>query len=98
MLNFLGRLDRLIYIGPPSVNERLSILQVLGKTTRLSPSIDLQIVAEKSEGYTGADLKAMIRKAGLIALKRLKNINEESLVIEYEDIEQALIPSLPLLK
>ncbi|CAO3606934.1 unnamed protein product [Cunninghamella echinulata] len=93
-----GRLDRLIYIGPPSVNERLSILQVLGKATRLSPSIDLQMIAEKSEGYTGADLKAMIRKAGLIALKRLKNKNGEPLVVEYHDIEQALIPSLPLLK
>ncbi|CAO3639005.1 unnamed protein product [Cunninghamella blakesleeana] len=90
-----GRLDRLIYIGPPSVNERLSILQVIGKSTQLSPSIDLRVIAEKTEGYTGADLKAMIRKAGLNTLKRSKYKENESLIIEYHDIEQALIPSLP---
>ncbi|RCH79510.1 hypothetical protein CU098_001732, partial [Rhizopus stolonifer] len=80
-----GRLDRLIYIGPPSVQERLEILKVLGQKTRLDSTVDLEKIAQLSEGYTGADLKAIIRKAGLIALK------EKAKIIRQEHIECALL-------
>ncbi|CAO3697503.1 unnamed protein product [Rhizopus stolonifer] len=80
-----GRLDRLIYIGPPSVQERLEILKVLGQKTRLDSTVDLEKIAQLSEGCTGADLKAIVRKAGLIALKEKAN------VIRQEHIECALL-------
>ncbi|CEG76268.1 hypothetical protein RMATCC62417_11187 [Rhizopus microsporus] len=79
-----GRLDRLVYIGPPNVEEREQILCVLGKQTRLGPDVDLERVAQLTEGYTGADLKAVIRKAGLLALKT------QSLEVKQEHIEEAL--------
>lgn len=79
-----GRLDRLIYIGPPDVDEREQILQVLKQSTKLDPSVDLKRIAQLSEGYTGADLKAVIRKAGLLALK------SQATFITQEHIECAL--------
>ncbi|KAG0739426.1 hypothetical protein G6F57_005107 [Rhizopus arrhizus] len=79
-----GRLDRLIYIGPPNVDEREQILQVLKQSTKLDPSVDLKRIAQLSEGYTGADLKAVIRKAGLLALK------SQATSITQEHIECAL--------
>ncbi|KAI9265619.1 P-loop containing nucleoside triphosphate hydrolase protein [Sporodiniella umbellata] len=78
-----GRLDRRVYIGPPSIEERLEILQVLGEKTRLDPAVDLERIAELTEGCTGAGLKAIIRKAGLTALKK------RSSTIQQEDIENA---------
>ncbi|KAI8343210.1 P-loop containing nucleoside triphosphate hydrolase protein [Chlamydoabsidia padenii] len=81
-----GRLDRLVYIGAPTLDERLAILQVLGKKTRLGINVDLARLAEQTEGYTGADLKAVLRKAGLMALKRQDGIQG----IEQSDLELAL--------
>ncbi|CAO3586762.1 unnamed protein product [Absidia cylindrospora] len=91
-----GRLDRLVYIGPPTTDERFSILQVLAKKTRLGSTVDLELVATKSEGYTGADLKAVIRKAGLLALKRPK-IDACGHFIEQHDIDLALTHVSPSL-
>ncbi|KAI9483756.1 MAG: P-loop containing nucleoside triphosphate hydrolase protein [Benjaminiella poitrasii] len=79
-----GRLDRLVYVGPPDRDERLAILEVLKQKTRLDQDVRLDLIADKAEGYTGADLKAVIRKAGLLALKQ--NLME----IQQGHIEQAL--------
>ncbi|KAI7904134.1 P-loop containing nucleoside triphosphate hydrolase protein [Cokeromyces recurvatus] len=79
-----GRLDRLVYVGPPDREERLAILKVLKQKTRLNSDIQLDLIADQTEGYTGADLKAVIRKAGLLALKQ--NLTE----IQQKNIEQAL--------
>jgi SpoVK/Ycf46/Vps4 family AAA+-type ATPase len=45
------------------------ILQILKQTTRFSEDIDLRIVSSLTNNFTGADLKALVRKAGLGALK-----------------------------
>ncbi|KAF9347189.1 hypothetical protein BGX34_003334, partial [Mortierella sp. NVP85] len=64
-----GRLDRLVYVPPPSFEERMVILQILKQTTRFSEDIDLRTVSSLTNNFTGADLKALVRKAGLCALK-----------------------------
>ncbi|KAF9413232.1 hypothetical protein BGZ76_005055, partial [Entomortierella beljakovae] len=64
-----GRLDRLVYVPPPTFEERVVILEILGKSTKFSKNIDLRTVGNLSNNFTGADLKALVRKAGLLALK-----------------------------
>ncbi|KAK3817567.1 MAG: P-loop containing nucleoside triphosphate hydrolase protein [Benniella sp.] len=64
-----GRLDRLVYVPPPNFEERMVILQILKQTTRFSEDIDLRTVSSLTNNFTGADLKALVRKAGLCALK-----------------------------
>lgn len=79
-----GRLDRLVYVGAPNVDERVQILQVLKHKTKLQSNVDMEAIASKTEGYTGADLQAVIRKAGLLSLK------QKLLVITEENIMKAI--------
>ncbi|KAI8084052.1 P-loop containing nucleoside triphosphate hydrolase protein [Gilbertella persicaria] len=79
-----GRLDRLVFVGPPTQHERTQILNVLKRKTKLDPSVDLEAIAAQTEGYTGADLQAVIRKAGLLALKKNQH------AIDQDNIESAL--------
>lgn len=66
-----GRFDREIEIGVPDVQGRLSILEVLlSKAPHSIPQEDLQILASRTHGYVGADLSALIREAGTLAIKR----------------------------
>ncbi|KAK0430724.1 AAA family ATPase [Armillaria borealis] len=66
-----GRFDREIEIGVPDVQGRLSILEVLlSKAPHSIPQEDLQILASRTHGYVGADLSALIREGGTLAIKR----------------------------
>jgi transitional endoplasmic reticulum ATPase len=64
-----GRFDRLIYVPPPDKKARLEILKVHTASVPLSSDVNLEVLAEKTEGYTGADLEALVREATMIALR-----------------------------
>nr|WP_275107221.1 AAA family ATPase [Sulfolobus acidocaldarius] len=51
-----GRFDRLIYVPPPDKTARFEILKVHTKNVPLAEDVSLEDIAEKAEGYTGADL------------------------------------------
>lgn len=66
-----GRLDREIEVGIPSSTARLEILRVLLKGVPHSLSSDtIRAVADRTHGYVGADLSALVREAGMQALSR----------------------------
>lgn len=54
-----GRLDRLLYVGLPNVEERMSILTLYLRST----AADLSLLAQQTEGFSGADLKAFCGEA-----------------------------------
>lgn len=66
-----GRLDKLLYVDLPKPDERLEILKTITSKTPLSDEVDLQIIAhdEKLEGFSGADLAALVREAAVLALR-----------------------------
>ncbi|MEJ2779302.1 CDC48 family AAA ATPase [Stygiolobus sp. RP850M] len=64
-----GRFDRLIYVPPPDKKARLEILKVHTKNVPLAEDVTLEEIAEKTEGYTGADLSALVREATLRAIR-----------------------------
>ncbi|GJJ74739.1 hypothetical protein EMPS_07097 [Entomortierella parvispora] len=64
-----GRLDRLVYVPPPTFDERIAILEILRKNTKFADNMDLRTVSNLTNNFTGADMKALVRKAGLYALK-----------------------------
>ncbi len=64
-----GRFDRLIYVPPPDKKARKEILKIHTKNTPLAEDVDLDRLAEMTEGYTGADLEALVREAVLAALR-----------------------------
>ncbi len=66
-----GRLDRLIYIRPPDRREREVIFSIHMKGKPLSPEVEVSKLAERTEGYVGADIEAICREAAMLALRDL---------------------------
>jgi transitional endoplasmic reticulum ATPase len=64
-----GRLERFIYIGPPDLQEREIIFNIHLKGKPLNPEIDVRELAEKTQGYVGADIEAICHEAAIIALR-----------------------------
>ncbi|RLI96364.1 MAG: AAA family ATPase, partial [Candidatus Aenigmatarchaeota archaeon] len=96
-----GRFDREIEIGVPNKEARLEILKVHTRGVPLAPDVDLEKIAEATHGYTGADLAALVREAGMYALRRIlpkldleeKKLDPrilEELVITMEDFKNAM--------
>ncbi|KAF8340801.1 AAA family ATPase [Amanita rubescens] len=66
-----GRFDKEIEIGVPDADERLDILNVLlSKTPHNISQDELRAFSSRAHGYVGADLSALVREAGTIAIKR----------------------------
>ncbi|HEU16870.1 MAG TPA: AAA family ATPase, partial [Nitrososphaeria archaeon] len=78
-----GRFDLLIYVPPPGAGEREEILRLLARRVPLAEEVDLGEIARRTEGYTGADLKALVREAALNA------ISEGRSSVKHQDFERA---------
>ncbi|KAG1884034.1 P-loop containing nucleoside triphosphate hydrolase protein [Suillus subluteus] len=66
-----GRFDREFEIGIPDADARHSILNVLlSKTPHCITDAELHSIARRAHGYVGADLSAVVREAGTLAIKR----------------------------
>ncbi len=65
-----GRFDRIIEVPLPDEGARFEILKVLTRKLKLSKKVDLKKIAKLTEGMSGADLKAVITEAGMLAIRR----------------------------
>ncbi|KAI9273142.1 P-loop containing nucleoside triphosphate hydrolase protein [Helicostylum pulchrum] len=63
-----GRLDKALLCGLPSTSERLEILEALALKMTLGSDVDLKVYAEKTEGFSGADLQGFLYNAHLEAI------------------------------
>ena len=81
-----GRIDRLIYVRIPNVDERFQILQVHTSKMKLSKDVDLHDIATKTANFTGADLQNVCREAVFASLRS----NFRNRVIEQNHFDQAL--------
>mgnify|MGYP000774484239 FL=1 len=66
-----GRFDRMVEIGLPDLESRKSILAIQTANTPLADDGVLTAVADKTEGYTGADLSAVVNEAIMDAVREL---------------------------
>lgn len=90
-----GRFDREIEIGIPDSEARLSIINVLlGKTPHTISQDDLRSLASRAHGYVGADLSAVVREAGTLAIKRWTKADDHTThpmpELQLQDLEAAL--------
>ncbi len=76
-----GRFEKLIYVPPPDFKSRLEILKVHTRNVPLADDVDLEEIARKTEGYSGADLEALVREAALQALR--ENINTDKVAMDH---------------
>jgi cell division protease FtsH len=79
-----GRFDRQIVVDAPDLKGRLAILRVHTKNLRLAPDVDLDIIAQRTPGFVGADLANICNEAALLAARRNKD------AIETTDLEDAI--------
>ena len=83
-----GRFDRQIVVDKPDVRGRLAILKVHAKGKPMADDVDLDILARRTPGFTGADLANLVNEAALLAARRdKKQINMAEL---EESIERVM--------
>ncbi len=80
-----GRFDKIIYVPPPDVDERMEILKVHLRNRPVEENIDMRLAALKSERFSGADLSNLAKEAAVIAMRRSVESGEDS-VITGEDL------------
>ncbi|RLG76533.1 MAG: proteasome-activating nucleotidase [Thermoprotei archaeon] len=79
-----GRFDKLIEVPPPDLRGRVEIFKVHTRKMPLHKDVDLFILAVKTEGATGADIKAICTEAGLNAIRNGQR------VVTMEDFDNAI--------
>ena len=68
-----GRFDRQITINNPNLKERQAILKVHAKGKKLDFSVSLAQIAQRTIGFSGADLANLLNEAAILATRRKKN-------------------------
>ncbi len=83
-----GRFDRQIVVDKPDVRGRLAILKVHTKGKPVDKNADLDILARRTPGFTGADLSNLVNEAALLSARRdKKSISMDAL---EESIERVM--------
>jgi transitional endoplasmic reticulum ATPase len=65
-----GRLEPVLYVQPPDEKGRLEIIKILTAKMPLSENINLEEISVSTQNYTGADLSALCREAGVHAMQK----------------------------
>ncbi|UKZ74257.1 hypothetical protein TrVFT333_001919 [Trichoderma virens FT-333] len=65
-----GRFDQILYVGPPDLPARRAVFGVHLRGLALAPDVDIQELARITDGYSGAEIKAICNEAGLTVLDR----------------------------
>ncbi|AYC30682.1 ATP-dependent zinc metalloprotease FtsH [Paenisporosarcina cavernae] len=78
-----GRFDRQITVGRPDVKGREAVLQVHARNKPLDENVDLKAIAQRTPGFSGADLENLLNEAALVAARSNKK------KIDMADIDEA---------
>lgn len=81
-----GRFDRIIMTPVPDKAVRMEIFKIHTKTMPLAKDVKLEDLAERSEGYVGADIESICREAAILALRENMSAKE----VSKTNFEQAL--------
>ncbi len=78
-----GRFDRQLTVNLPDVRGREAILKVHAKNVKLSPNVDLSVIARGTPGYSGAELANLLNEAALLAASTNKK------AVDMAELEEA---------
>ncbi|HKZ47368.1 MAG TPA: proteasome-activating nucleotidase [Thermoplasmata archaeon] len=79
-----GRFDRIIEIPIPNIDARYQIVKIHTRGMNIAADVDLELLAQRTDGGTGADIKSVCTEAGMFAIR-----NDRSVVL-MEDFEKAV--------
>ena len=83
-----GRFDRQIVVDKPDVKGRVAILKVHSKGKPIARDVDMDVLARRTPGFTGADLANLVNEAALLAARRDKH--EINMIEMEESIERVM--------
>ncbi len=81
-----GRFDRLVLVGPPARQGRIKIFKIHTKGIPLADDVNIETLADMTEGYVGADVESVCREAVMLALRS----DFETSTITMAHFEEAL--------
>ncbi|KLO22675.1 cell division protein FtsH [Marinitoga sp. 1197] len=79
-----GRFDKKVILDMPDVKGREQILKIHMRGKPISPNIDIEVLARRTPGFSGADLENLINEAALLAARKGKTI------IDMNELEEAI--------
>jgi cell division protease FtsH len=79
-----GRFDRHVLVDRPDLKGREEILRIHTRNIKLSPEVDLKVIASRTPGFVGADLANIVNEAALLAARKNKD------GVEMSDVEEAI--------
>lgn len=80
-----GRFDRQIYVELPDLNDRVAIFKVHLKKIKIDESVDIELLARQTPGFSGADIANVCNEAALIAARHNKKTVEKQDFIDAVD-------------
>ncbi|CAG8518638.1 6991_t:CDS:10 [Paraglomus brasilianum] len=86
-----GRIDRILYVSPPDLESRKEIFKIQLRKMATNPDVDVEILAQKSEGYSGAEIVALCQEAALLAMEE----NIDAAEVCFKQFEKALSSFTP---
>ncbi|CRL24003.1 ATPase, AAA+ type, core [Penicillium camemberti] len=84
-----GRLDNILYIGPPDFEARREILRIWANKSVVNPDVDMDNLASLTEGYSGAEIVSICETAGDAALDEEEETQQEQ-DVQWKHFEYAL--------
>ena len=92
-----GRFDRLIEVPEPNVDGRTQILSIHTRNMTLASDIDLEAIAEDTEGFSGAELESLATEAGMFAIREGRTeVTREDFDAALEKIQDEESPGTPI--
>ena len=79
-----GRFDRQVLVDKPDVKGREEVLRIHTRNVKLSPQVDLRVVAARTAGFAGADLANLVNEAALLAARK------DKAAVEMPDFDEAI--------
>ncbi|OJD14382.1 hypothetical protein AJ78_05257 [Emergomyces pasteurianus Ep9510] len=84
-----GRLDNILYIGPPDLQARKEILNIWFSKSEVDDNVDIDVLAEMTDGYSGAEMVSICETAADIALDEEEETGQQHR-IKWKHFESAL--------
>jgi cell division protease FtsH len=78
-----GRFDRKIYVGKPNLEDRKKLFEYYLKKTQFDSSVNIDVLARKTVGFSPAEIANMVREASLIAVRNGRD------KITFKDLSEA---------
>jgi cell division protease FtsH len=79
-----GRFDRQVLVDKPDVSGREEVLRIHTRSVKLSPNVNLKVVAARTAGFAGADLANLVNEAALLAARKDKT------AVEMKDFDESI--------